>query len=208
MATKRIQKQIVDSYTKKNMSLAQIAREFDLSVSSVRHWLKKFDIPKRSISEGVTNWYTKSRNKRPFKLLENLSVEDEKLRMAGIMLYWGEGAKTRGAVKFANSDPKMIKVFLEFLRRICGIYEDRLKAIVHLYPDLDEYKLRKFWSKATKIPLKRFYRSHIHKGKVGTYKNKSVYGTIAVNYSDTLLLKTILGWVEEYADRIVNNKPV
>ena len=114
------------------------------------------------------------------------------------MLYWGEGAKTGGTVKFANSDPLMIKVFLRFLREVCGIVENRLKVLIHMYPDHDEKFLKKFWSTTCKIPYSRFYRSFIHAGLKGTYKNKSHYGTLSVNYSDKKLLLQILLWGRKY----------
>ena len=124
------------------------------------------------------------------------------------MLYWGEGAKTGGSVKFANSDPEMIKVFLNFLREICGIHEERLKALIHIYPDHNESELKFFWSESTGIPMERFYKSHVHNGKVGTYKNKSRYGTIAINYSDKKLLHVLLSWIDQYKiGLIMNHRP-
>src|SRR5438128_385559 len=40
------------------------------------------------------------------------------LLIAGAALYAGEGSKTDGAVKFANSDPRMIWLFLRWFRSI------------------------------------------------------------------------------------------
>lgn len=114
------------------------------------------------------------------------------------MLYWGEGGKSGNVVKFTNSDPAMIRVFLKFLRTICGIDENRLKALIHIYPDHDEKKLLSLWIKNTGIPKERFYKSYLHEGKPGTYKNKSEYGTLTINYPDKRLLEIILKWIEYY----------
>lgn len=38
------------------------------------------------------------------------------MRLLCSFLYWGEGTKTGSAIKFTNSDPKMIQVFLHLLR--------------------------------------------------------------------------------------------
>ena len=48
------------------------------------------------------------------------SKKEEALRLAGVMLYWAEGCKGWSTVKFVNSDPSMIKLFLSFLREVCA----------------------------------------------------------------------------------------
>lgn len=176
----------------------QIAEKLDVSNSAVCYWLAKQNVKKRSISEAVTSLNVTKFNKKPFELKKVISRVDNELKISGIMLYWGEGAKTENTVKFANSDPEMIKVFLNFLRKICGVQEERLKALIHIYPDHNEKELKLFWSKLTNIPTERFYRSHVHEGRVGTYKNKSRWGTIAINYSDKKLLNILLSWIDQY----------
>ncbi len=139
-------------------------------------------------------------HKKPARIKENLSIEDEKLRLLGVMLYWAEGCKGRGTVKFVNSDPDMIRLFLRFLREICGIWENRLKLLIHMYPDQDEDMLVEFWSNTTKVPRENFYKSFTHVGKGGTYKRKSSYGTLTVNYSDKKLLDRINLWIGEWRE--------
>ena len=202
MEPNELESSIIEKYTDRNLSVAQIAHDFNITISKVRYCLNKFEIPKRSISEAITNLNITKFGKIPFNLKKNLSVEEEELRVAGTMLYWAEGAKIgSNNIKFVNSDPDMIKLFLRFLRDICGIHEERLKPLLHLYHDQDRHKLEKFWSGVAKIPLTRFNKSHIHQGKIGTYRKKSPYGTIALNYSDKKLLGKILSWIEEYKYR-------
>lgn len=196
--TKKEQKNITNWYVRDGLSAKQISEKLFVPESTIRHRLNRMNVKKRSISEAITNLYITKFNKQPFRLKKCTAERDKILRVAGAMLYWGEGTKGGNSVKFANSDPEMIKTFLSFLRNICGIYEPRLKALVHMYPDHDEQYLINFWSAITKIPKSNFYRSYIHEGKKGTYKNKSFYGTIAINYSDKKLLKAILSFIEEY----------
>lgn len=185
-------------YKDRLLSSVQISQKLNIPVSTINYHLSKSNIEKRSISEAITAINTTKFGKKSFVLRENLSQNEEELKIAGIMLYWGEGAKSGSTVKFTNSDPFMIQVFLNFLRKICGIHEERLKAILHLYPDQNKFSLLKYWSKTTKIPLERFYKTNIHKGKIGTYKTKSSYGTICINYSDKRLLQSILTWIEQF----------
>ena len=45
------------------------------------------------------------------------TMTDQEFLVAGVALYAGEGAKTQGAVKLANTDPRMILFFYQWLRR-------------------------------------------------------------------------------------------
>jgi hypothetical protein len=198
------EKLVVKMYTKWMLSAVQIAEKLEVSPWKIREILIRTKVPMRSISEAVTYVNITRFHKVPFVLKKALSINDNELKITGIMLYWGEGAKAGGAVKFANSNPDMIRVFLLFLREICGVDEGRIKMIVHMYPDQSWKFLEDFWSGVTNIEPARFYQPSMLKGKKGTYKNKSQYGTATVTYSDTMLLKTIMGWVEEYKNKFLN----
>lgn len=199
--SKEIQFKLAKSYSKEGFSIGQISRKFNIPASTVVYYLDKHGIKRRPRNEAVTLWYITEFSKKPFCLKKNLSARDKKLKLAGVMLYWAEGAKGGNSVKFVNSDPKMVKIFIDFLRNICGISEDRLKLLIHLYPDQDDRSLKNFWSSATGIPESNFYKSYVHIGRVGTYKSKSLYGTVAVNYSDKKLLGKINFWIGEYKER-------
>jgi len=62
------------------------------------------------------------------------------------MLYWAEGFQSEKAkmIDFANSKPEMISLFLKFLRQICGIDENRLRAYLYCYENQSPQKLIKF----------------------------------------------------------------
>jgi hypothetical protein len=47
--------------------------------------------------------------------------------------------------------------------------------------------------------LLQFHVPHIHQGRKGSYKNKSVYGTVAVQYSDKVLLEVFNEWISDVA---------
>ncbi len=195
--------EIVRLYVEARLSMAQIALKVGLSPSAITYILDTRGIKRRSISDAIITLGILSHNKKPFLLKKNLSRKEEDLKAAGVMLYWGEGGKTQSTVNFANSDPEMIKVFLVFLRNVCGISEERLRALIHRYPDQDPRFLQEFWSSVTGIPKERFYREFVHKGKLRTYKTKSRYGTLAVTYADVTLLRQILGWVDEYRQKLL-----
>ena len=189
---------IIKLYRENKFSAVQISELTHLSTSKIVRILEVNNIQKRSISEAITQLNITKFHKAPFQLKQNLSAAENDLKITGIMLYWGEGAKTSGSVKLANSDPGMIKVFLLFLRNICGAEEKRIKMIIHMYPDQDKTFLQEFWSSVTGIGPENFYKTQILAGKKGTYKKKSIYGTATIYYGDKKLLKLLLKWIDEY----------
>jgi hypothetical protein len=192
-----LQKKIVADY-QKGLSIAQVATAAQLSATSVIYYLDKQGVARRGRSDAVTQWHITANNKKPARLKNDLNQTEQALKLAGTMLYWAEGTKGHGAVKFTNSDPAMIRIFLRFLREIFGIWEERLKLLVHIYPDHNEEEIICFWSQICDVPRVNFYPSFVHEGKRGTYKKKSKYGTLCISYSDKKVLDTINSWIDEY----------
>jgi hypothetical protein len=193
-----LESQIIAEYRNKYFSVQQIADDLKISPSKVRYILSKFGIKKRTISEAITQLNITKFKKGNFCVKNNLSNLEKKLKIAGAMLYWGEGTKDGNTVAFSNSNPEMVVLFLRFLRKICNISEKRVRALLHIYENQNELLLKKFWSKKIKIPVSQFSKSFLHKRKGGSYRKKSDFGTISIRYSDKELLKLINKWIEEY----------
>lgn len=179
------------------LSMKKVAEAIGVSMDALVYYMRKNNLKRRSVSENEKIKF--SRKPLSFKL--SLDANNE-LRSIGAMLYWGEGAKggkisTCNSVDFANSDPKMIKVFLRFLREICGIDENRLRCYLYCFSDQNIKNLITFWSKVTSIPKKQFTKPYVQvsSGK-GTRKMK--YGLIHIRYNDKKLLIEIENMIDYY----------
>lgn len=115
------------------------------------------------------------------------------LRLAGLVAYLCEGTKLRKdsrykntyhyVIEFTNSDPNLIKLFVDFMRQELDINETRVKCQVAVYDDLKIDEIELFWSKVTNIPLKNFNKTIIFKPK--NLKNKlNLQGTCKIRYHD------------------------
>lgn len=100
---------------------------------------------------------------------------------AGVALYAGEGAKTDGAVKFANSDPEMVRFFCAWLRRFFEIDESRLRVRVYLHQGLDLDAAEAFWSKLTDISRTQFGKAYRAVPDPSIRKNKHKFGCVYVS---------------------------
>lgn len=118
-----------------------------------------------------------------------MTLTDNDLLLIGAALYTCEGTKPREvrnhqkiySIEFTNTDPKVIVLFLKFLRIIIKPVEDRIKAELFIYPDLDEGILTEYWSKLTQIPKSRFNKAIVLKGSGSKFKHNPL-GIMKIRY--------------------------
>lgn len=187
MLTKEI---LNDLYWNKKYSISKIALLTNLLSVSIYNKLRKFDIPRRSISQ--------SKSRTGYKIADKLTFEEEKLKIAGVMLYWAEGTKTGNRVEFANSDPEMVKTFLRFLRKICSIEEIRLRVKLYSYESLNIDELKDFWVRLTEIPESQFSKPYVKAVNLGQAQRIMPYGLVHIRYSDKQLFDLMQQWIREY----------
>jgi len=179
-------------YIKKQESAQKISRRFGCSVNKINYWLANYGILKRTISEAI---YIKHNPEGdPFRFKMPKTLEEAKLFGMGLGLYWGEGNKAnKNTVRLGNSDPALIKIFIDFLEKFFGINNDNLKFHLHLFSDIDIKEARKYWIKKLNIKKEQFYKPVISiSGSMGTYKNKSKYGVLTVYYGNTKLKNLLI----------------
>jgi len=197
---------VKELYFRNGLSAEDIAKLFNRGVGGVYRFMKKNGLDRRAANE--TNNLKYEKKEPSFKIKEKLSLNDEKLKLAGVMLYWAEGYKNlsknaRGAmIDLANSDPSMIKTFLKFLREICGIKESKLRVQLYCYANQDVSFLKQYWSNLTKIPISQFIKPYIREDFKIDKIDKMKYGLVHVRYADKKLFLKIKNWTEEYLKSI------
>lgn len=188
-------------YYKEKLSTIEIGRRLGVTPWIVIKYMKKMGLLRRTLKE--TNQIVFARKPKSFFIKQNLSKKEEKLKIAGIMLYWTEGSKMNSekrmlTVDFTNSNPSMIKLFLQFLRKICRVDEKRLRVLLYCYADQDIEDLKNFWHKITGINPKQFIKPYIRKDFLPEKRGKMKYGLVHIRYSDKKLLLQIEDWIKEY----------
>ena len=192
----------MDLYYNRSLSVPEIARELGVTIDAAYYFMRKHHLARRDKFE--QNKVTFSKKRPSFKLKKNLNDEEEKLRIAGTMLYWAEGYKTAKAtlVDFANSDPEMIIVFLSLLRDICGVNELKLRVYLYCYSNQNPSLLVNYWSTLTKISKAQFTKPYVRKDYDLSKVNKMKKGLIHIRYHDKKLLLLIMDWIEEHASSL------
>lgn len=184
-------------YYQKQLSAPQISKKLRVCIDAVYYFMRKHNLQRRNLSE--QNKIRFERKKPSFKIKKKLTRDEEFLKITGVLLYWCEGSQWEKEcqVDFTNSNPKMILFFLKFLRKICGIDDQKLRVLLYCYSNQNPKQLIKFWSDLTNIPKNQFTKPYIRKDfkleKVGKMK----YGLVHIRYLDKKLLILLKNWIEQ-----------
>jgi hypothetical protein len=185
-------------YYEEKLSAREIGKKLNVTPWVIFKFMNKYGLERRNAHD--TNLIKFQKKPLSFLAKDNLTQSEEKLRIAGLMLYWAEGSKTNNTVDLANSNPNIIKLFLRFLRTICGIDKKRLRVYLYCYKNQDVDAIKNYWSCLTKIPLEQFSKPYVRSDFKPEKSGKMKYGLAHVRYHDKKLLEQINQWIEEYLE--------
>ena len=134
--------------------------------------------------------------------LEFEALKYNPLFIAGLMIYWGEGDKrTNYHTRIINTDPDMIRLFVFFLRNACRIPDQKIRAVITIYPDLRAEDCIKYWAEAAKISPKSFTKCVTI---IGRHKSRRVtYGMCSIVVSSTYLKAKMLEWLRLMPEQLM-----
>lgn len=219
----RKEKELALQMRKQGMSYSQIKEKVKVSKGTLSNWLSEYPLSDERIrelrgnsSKRIERYRQTMQEKRNQKFVDAYKeaqkaigiFSDRDLLIAGFFLYWGEGGKTdESAVTFANTDLKMVQVFIVWLKSI-GIQESDLKIRLQLYKDMDYGKETAYWSQALTIPLKQFRRPYVKGSNRNglTYKSKHTHGTCNVIVHDTAKRRFVLMAIKYLAEQVITSR--
>jgi len=178
---------IFELYHKKGKSMQEIADTLGCSLHKVAYWMEKHEIKRRSRSDAT--YLKRNPDGDPFKFNSPKNLEEAKLFGLGLGLYWGEGTKAnKNSVRLGNTDPELIKRFMDFLIIFFAIKKDDMYFGLQIFSDINPNAVLDFWVKRLKIKRSQINNPVITKSRsLGTYKKKSEYGVLTVMYHNKKL---------------------
>jgi transcriptional regulator with XRE-family HTH domain len=186
------------------LPLAEIAATLGVSRSSVSLWVRDVEFtplprPPRG-RRRAPNALQRRKQAEVDRLVEEGRarvgrLSEREFLVAGIALYAGEGAKRDGALKFANSDPRMIAFHCAWLRRFFEIDETRLRVRLYLHEGLDLDASVAYWSALTGIPPSQFQKPYRAVPDPTIRHTKHVHGCVTIDYSCSSTHRRIMGFV-------------
>ncbi|MFE7775647.1 hypothetical protein ACFU5O_17445 [Streptomyces sp. NPDC057445] len=158
------------------MTYDQIQVELGCSKSSISLWVR--DLPKpeprytaaeqRALMDAglarVRAAHEESRQEAKRAAQEAIGrLSDRDLFIAGVTLYWAEGAKDKAyrrceALQFINSDPNVITLYLRWLE-LLGVTRDRMHFRVSIHETADVDEAERFWAALADVDAGTFKKA-------------------------------------------------
>lgn len=179
---------------KRGWSYSAIKKELGIAKSTASAWLNKYPLTHEQLgklqfhNEHRIEAFRATMAKKKQKLFDEEVVKQEKiignltekeLYLCGLALYWGEGGKTRySELTFSNTDARMIKFMLTWLKRCIHYPQERIRVHLHLYKDMEIETEIKYWMLVTGLDKRQFTKPYIKKTTLRglTYKSRG-HGT-------------------------------
>jgi hypothetical protein len=127
-------------------------------------------------------------------------------------LYWAEGSKEKehnpgSPLRFANSDPYMIKLFLSWLKDL-GVAKERICFDIYLH-DNNKYRVKEvieYWVNHTGFSenlFRVYYKKNIIKTKRKNILPDSYFGVARIYVKESSdLVRKINGWVDGIVEHL------
>lgn len=222
MIAKTAQKLKAIELRKNGLSYSEIQEEVPVSQSSLSLWLCNIKLSKRqkdrldrkgdSARKLGSITLKNQRLKRTSEIIKKASSEIENLNMKDLMLigttlYWAEGNKQKEhnpsvEVVFSNSDPKMIQVYLRWLKVCLKIPDESIVFEIYIHKSYKRTmkSLKNYWSSITNFPYFMFKKIYFKKNKIHSYRKNmglSYAGVLRIRVrKSTDLNRKIIGWTE------------
>jgi transposase-like protein len=202
------QRKLALDLRRNGQSIKEIARRLGVSQSSASIWVRDIELTFDEERDRLERARTlRSQSRRAYFRDRRLEFQAEGREQArrgnaghatGCMLYWAEGCKSRNAAQFVNSDPAMVRYFVEFLRREFAVPNEALRIDCNLFADhlVRQREIEQFWLDTLGLPASclrtstvNVYSKHSQKKR----RNKLPYGTVRVCVHSTRIVQSIYG---------------
>ena len=198
------------------LSVKAIALCVGASPSSVSRWVKDVQLSEeqqaillaRAYNGGARGSSINATLRREARLLAQedgraLARRGEPLHVAGCMLYWAEGWKSRNQIQFTNSDPDMARFFVTFLRTYFNLPDEHIRITCNLFSDhiAKQREIEQFWLDKLALPSESLCKSVVNVYSKYSKKkrtNRLPFGTCRIAVSRTRVAQSILGSIQEY----------
>ncbi len=197
---------------KQGKSIREIAEILEVSKGSVSTWVKDISLTAKqehALKVKQHRWGAQNTGAQTNKKLaeqrrkqyqqegREKAHEGELLHLMGCMLYWAEGAKRRNSIRFANSDPNMISLFVRFLRDSFKVTNDQINITIHCHNELEITRIEQYWLDLIDLPKTSLRKTQIKSGS-SSRKNRLKNGICTVTVNNTQLVQQVFGAIQEY----------
>ncbi|OHA63447.1 MAG: hypothetical protein A2748_02365 [Candidatus Wildermuthbacteria bacterium RIFCSPHIGHO2_01_FULL_45_20] len=213
---------------KQGLSYREILEQIPVAKSTLSLWLRDVGLTERQrqrLTEKKISSMLRGASTRRRQRLEKMAalkqlgkseidtISSRELWLMGIMLYWAEGSKEKAysngtGIRFSNSDPLMIKLFIHWLQRACKIENERISFEIYIHKNSVNTikKVQTYWSEQTGFPIEKFSKVYLKNNTLKTVRKNTgegYYGLVRVRVtSSSDLNRKLTGWIEGICEKL------
>jgi hypothetical protein len=196
---------------------SEILSQIHVAKSTLSLWLRDVGLVKKQIQR-ITEKRVLARKRgaekvhqmrvgRELKTFDSAKGEvsrliKDPLWLAGVILYWAEGAKQKKwsvstSVKFSNMDPEAHRIIFKWLKMYCDMRPTDFYFEIYIHQTANQSKAVTFWSTCLSVS-KSYFRVYLKKGRAKTLRHnngENYYGVLRTCVrKSTDLNRRIAGW--------------
>ncbi len=122
--------------------------------------------------------------------------------VAGTVLYWAEGARTKRSLEMANSDPEVLRIFVSWIARYLQPSPE-YSLMLHLHDGNDERDARAHWATELGLPHANWHKTFVKPPGTGHRNNRLPWGVCRVRLRRSAdAFVTTMAWIEALHGRL------
>lgn len=229
MIRKTAEKAKAIALRKEGKTYSDILRAIPVAKSTLGIWLKdaklsipekqRFTLAKKLASLRGGQAKRKQRIEKQDSIISRANLEikgisDRELFLIGVIMYWAEGAKEKeyhpgSQLQFSNMDPKMIQIFLIWLKKVCKIDKNMIIFNIFLHKTHKHRveEIRQYWSKVTGFPVNNFSTVYWKKNNIKTNRKnvgEKYNGVLKIKVKRSSdLVRKIAGWSKGIFEKVI-----
>jgi predicted transcriptional regulator len=199
------------------MSVKEICRTLGVAKSSVSVWVRDIELTeeqqkvltlRRPFAPGAHKGAITNRNKgleqrRQYQEQGRIKArERDPLHMAGCMLYWAEGSKSKSMLEFPNSDADMMVFYIKFLRESLQINDTEITVRIACYlgNGISVEEIEDYWLNLLSLPESSLRKTLINvQPRSSQQKDRKLkYGMCKLSVYRTQSVQHVFGAIQEY----------
>lgn len=208
---------------KRGNSIGGIEQKLGIPKSTLSGWFRNVQLlnkHKRRLHQRWLNALVKARKKASLwhRTQKNIRLREAKeyaqkalanldgnnrfiLELALAILYAGEGRKTADFTSLGSSDPRILRFYLNSLKKLYSVDENKICCSLHLRADQCPKKILEFWSEELNMPPKNFRGVYKDKRTVGSKTYSHYKGVCNIAYNDVSIKRKLLNIAELFFEK-------
>lgn len=212
---------------KQGISIIEIERSLGVAKSTLSYWFRDIELNKRAekrlahaktvalfdARRKASLWHNEQKALRIEKArldteitLSKINLDDPAiLELCLAILYLGEGFKKSDKTGLGNSDPLIVKFFVESMKRLYDVGHTKQKFHLHLRADQNPEQMKKFWSNFLDVSLERFGAVSLDQQTLNKPTYDDYKGVCIANYGSVAIQRKLVYLGRIFCEKIIEN---